>query len=501
MAKYFEDYDKNTFTTSSDDDKINKKNNSGSYPAFRKPVFRGNSNGVENRFHSAANTPVQSGNKPYSYGIPMTREDKIAQSLGRSLNTALTNEKNRVKAIADKMSRDIEKTKQRQNGTQSAKRSDTSFALQDKNEAPLKAEKLSVVTPVPKEQKIYSGTPVNPEYAVSKTYGTEKEKDVFAVLKGMDEVTGKDDAGRYLRGRTEWLDNENRYLSAINNNAERKVTDYSKNNPDDMEHSGYPQLHLLSASEPLPDKNFSVAKSVNTKRNPVITNNLLKKFPRHSNVINGVYSAVLNDEKNVSRIEQNSFENAVYLLLLEKGDFENSQNELQEKIAREKGKFIKAFLRSSIANKEGSGVFNQLRASLMNENTFENDSVKMWMDLLVFSLGNNNSRWLQTAMSGSGFTVNNLDRALKEIGNQVINNYLAGKTDEPIILYNTYNQPEEDLEYASPQEYEMLHKVYYDSREKYFLDSLPIDEDSISPALEEEYDPGNFSEGIRYSET
>jgi len=205
MAKYFEDYDKNTFTTSSDDDKINKKNNSGSYPAFRKPVFRGNSNGVENRFHSANNTPVQSGNKPYSYGIPMSREDKIAQSLGRSLNTALTNEKNRVKAIADKMSRDIEKTKQRQNGTQSAKRSDTSFALQDKNEGSHKAEKLSVVTPVPKEQKIYSGTPVNPEYAISKTYGTEKEKDVFAVLKGMDEVTGKDDAGRYLRGRTEWL--------------------------------------------------------------------------------------------------------------------------------------------------------------------------------------------------------------------------------------------------------------------------------------------------------
>ena len=81
MAKYFEDYDKNTFTTSSDDDKINKKNNSGSYPAFRKLVFRGNSKGVENRFHSANNTPVQSENKPYSYGIPMSREDKIAENL------------------------------------------------------------------------------------------------------------------------------------------------------------------------------------------------------------------------------------------------------------------------------------------------------------------------------------------------------------------------------------------------------------------------------------
>ena len=84
MAKYFEDYDKNTFTTSSDDDKINKKNNSGSYPAFRKLVFRGNSKGVENRFHSANNTPVQSGNKPYSYGIPMSRyaEDMRAYLYG-----------------------------------------------------------------------------------------------------------------------------------------------------------------------------------------------------------------------------------------------------------------------------------------------------------------------------------------------------------------------------------------------------------------------------------
>ncbi len=201
MNNHKNQYAKNTFTTSSDDDKINKENTGSSYPDFGKPVFRGNSKGVENRFHSATNIPAQSENKPYSYGIPMSREDKIAQSLGRSL----AKEKNRVKAIADKMSRDIEKTKQEQKGTQSAKRSDTSFALQDKNDAPLKAEKLSVVTPVPKEQKIYSGTPVNPEYAISKTYGTEKEKDVFAVLKGMDEVTGKDDAGRYLRGRTEWL--------------------------------------------------------------------------------------------------------------------------------------------------------------------------------------------------------------------------------------------------------------------------------------------------------
>ena len=81
MAKYFEDYDKNTFTTSSDDDKINKGNTGSTYPDFGKPVFRGNSKGVENRFHSANNTPVQSENRPYSYGIPMSREDKIAESL------------------------------------------------------------------------------------------------------------------------------------------------------------------------------------------------------------------------------------------------------------------------------------------------------------------------------------------------------------------------------------------------------------------------------------
>ena len=115
---------------------------------------------------------------------------------------------------------------------------------------------------MPKEQKIYSGTPVNPEYAISKTYGTEKEKDVFAVLKGMDEVTGKDDAGRYLRGRTEWISNENRYLSVVNNNAERKVSGYSKNNPDDMENSGYSELRLLSASEALSDNKLEIGKKI-----------------------------------------------------------------------------------------------------------------------------------------------------------------------------------------------------------------------------------------------
>ena len=61
-------------------------------------MFRGNSNGVENRFHSAANIPAQSENKPYS--------------LGRSL----AKEKNRVKAIADKMSRDTEKIRYKSGG-------------------------------------------------------------------------------------------------------------------------------------------------------------------------------------------------------------------------------------------------------------------------------------------------------------------------------------------------------------------------------------------------
>jgi len=75
MNNHKKQYAKNTFTTSSDDDKINKENTGSTYPDFRKPVFRGNSKGVENRFHSAANIPAQSENKPYSYGIPMSRED------------------------------------------------------------------------------------------------------------------------------------------------------------------------------------------------------------------------------------------------------------------------------------------------------------------------------------------------------------------------------------------------------------------------------------------
>ena len=84
MNNHKNQYAKNTFTTSSDDDKINKENTGSSYPDFGKPVFRGNSKGVENRFHSANNTPVQPENKPYSYGIPMSRyaEDMRAYLYG-----------------------------------------------------------------------------------------------------------------------------------------------------------------------------------------------------------------------------------------------------------------------------------------------------------------------------------------------------------------------------------------------------------------------------------
>lgn len=393
----FMDFNEKNFTSSFNNDRINKRESGGkSY-------------------------------NPRSVSPFLNAEKAMA-----GVSKRLAEEKNKAYTVAQSVAKNVWGEKEGKNTTQRSKTNKVTFESPMKKDASFKVEKLPFSTPVPKEQQHFSSIPANTGYAVSKNYGTKKEKDNFAAVPGMDEITAKNDSVRYFRGSSEQIAGENRNLVAMSYNENKGHKNYVVNTV------GYSGENMLKKYVPNYRIEMNQQLSSYTKTS---ANYMLDELEDDSGINQLNYNMWLSKSQGERGLQQDVFQYSVMKYLRAANNLKNSAPQDKAK-NNEVLNFIGAVIRETVHNSPygGDDMHEKIEGAL-NYTTLENlnknydNVIKKWFDIFIKSCDEKYSS------ANEGSQKKSISPYLIERGiNQIIDDFNEGKSYSE--LYLRYNAPE-----------------------------------------------------------